>query len=72
MSVILTTIEAVLAVIVVSLILIQNKAAGITATFGGTNTVAVQRRGAEKLLYQVTVVCATAMVVLSIAGWYVS
>ena len=72
MSTILTAIEALLSVIVIALILIQQRSAGISATFGGTNTVQVQRRGAEKLLYQATVVSATALIVLSVAGWYVA
>ncbi len=71
MSIILTAIEAVLSIIVTALILIQQRSAGIAATFGGTNTVQVQRRGAEKILYQATVVCATALIALSIVQWYV-
>lgn len=70
MSLILTAIEAVLSVIVTALILIQQRSADISATFGGTNTVQVQRRGAEKILYQATVICATTLIVLSIAQWY--
>lgn len=52
------------------LVLIQQRAAGITAGFSGVNQMQVQRRGAEKVMYQTTIVCSVLLVCLSILGWY--
>lgn len=67
---IIMIIEAVLSVLICAMILVQQRAAGLTATFGGVNTVQVQRRGAEKVMYQATILCSALLVVLSIAQWY--
>ena len=72
MTTILTIIEATLSVIIVTLVLLQQRAAGITALGSGVNSVQIQRRGAEKILYQTTIICATALIVLSIVQWYVA
>ncbi len=67
----LIAIQGLLAIAVCFLILIQQRAAGLTATFGGVNTVQVQRRGAEKVLYQLTIACSVALILLSIVQWYI-
>ncbi len=36
-------------------ILLQHRASGLSATFGGTGATYIQRRGAEKLLFQMTI-----------------
>ena len=71
LSTILTAIEAALSILVAGMILVQQRAAGITASFGGVNAIQVQRRGAEKLMYQLTIAFSVIVVVLSIAQWYV-
>ena len=62
------TIHVVLAVLLSIAILLQHRAAGLTAT--GMNTMVVQRRGAEKLLYQGTFILAAAFFLLIILEWY--
>lgn len=66
----LLVLQGALAVLICSMILIQQRAAGITATFGGVNTMQVQRRGAEKVMYQLTIAFSVALVALSIIQWY--
>ena len=52
-------------------ILLQSRASGLSATFGGTgSTSVVQRRGAEKLIYKGTIYLAVAFFALSILRWY--
>lgn len=67
-----TPIEAILAALISAMILVQQRAAGMTATFGGTNTIQVQRRGAEKLMYQLTIIFSVVLVVMSVVQWYVA
>jgi protein translocase SecG subunit len=61
--------QAVLGVLLTLCVLLQQRAAGFTS--GQVNTMVVQRRGAEKLLYQATVVLAVAFFGLTIVQWYV-
>lgn len=55
MTHVLTIIEAVTGVLLALLILLQHRASGLSATFGGAGTTYVQRRGAEKFLFTATV-----------------
>jgi protein translocase SecG subunit len=52
-------------------ILLQHRASGLSATFGGSGSTYVQRRGAEKLLYHVSVWLSVAFFALAIIRWYV-
>jgi len=47
-------------------IMLQQRASGLSATFGGTGTSYVQRRGAESLLYTVAVWLSVAFFALGI------
>lgn len=70
MSSIIQVIQIVLALLIIAGVLLQQRAAGFTSgVVGGTNV--VQRRGAEKLLYQGTIIFALAFVVLSVLEWFV-
>jgi len=52
-------------------ILLQSRASGLSATFGGSGASAVvQRRGAEKLIYKATIYLAVAFFALSVLRWY--
>lgn len=52
-------------------IALQQRAAGLSATFGGTGATYVQRRGAEKLLFGATVYLSTAFFALGIIRMFV-
>ncbi len=54
MKPILLIIEAILGCLLALLILVQHRASGLSATFGGSGAAYVQRRGAEKVLYTAT------------------
>lgn len=69
MSAIINGLQAVLAVLIITGVLLQQRAAGFASgVVGGTNV--VQRRGAEKLLYQGTITLAIAFLVLSVLEWF--
>lgn len=64
---ILNIIEAVLAVLLVASILLQARGTGIGAAFGGSGNVYRTKRGAEKKLFQATIVLAILFFGLSLA-----
>jgi protein translocase SecG subunit len=67
----ITSIQAVLAVIIIFSILLQHRASGLSSSMGGSGVTYVQRRGAEKVLYQATIVLSTAFFVLTILDWFI-
>lgn len=70
MSLIIQGLQVVLAVLIIIGVLLQQRAAGFSSgVVGGVNI--VQRRGAEKLLYQGTIVLAIAFLVLSVLEWFI-
>ncbi len=64
-------IQAVLSVLLIVCILLQQRAAGLSVGGAGMNTMVVQRRGAEKLLYNVTIIIAIAFFALTIIQWFI-
>jgi len=48
--------QMVLAVLLIVVILLQQKGSGLGAAFGGSGTVYTTRRGVDKVLYQATIV----------------
>lgn len=51
----LLVIETISGILLALLILLQHRASGLSATFGGTGGAYVQRRGAEKVLFTLTI-----------------
>jgi protein translocase SecG subunit len=69
MSMLINIAQTVFAILITLGVLLQQRAAGFSSgVVGGTNI--VQRRGAEKLLYQGTIVLAIAFLVLSVLEWF--
>lgn len=66
----LMIIDAVLGGLVALLILLQHRASGLSATFGGMGTTYVQRRGAEKFLFTATVWLSVAFFAIAIVLMY--
>ncbi len=66
------TIHAIIAVLLALSITIQTRASGLSATFGGSGAgVVVQRRGAEKLIFQASIVLSVLFFALSVIRWYI-
>ncbi len=53
-------------------ILLQHRASGLSATFGGSGAVVVQRRGAEKVIYKASIWLSVLFFGLTIVEWYVN
>jgi protein translocase SecG subunit len=64
-------VQAVIGVLLALSILVQHRASGLSASMGGTGTVQVQRRGAERVLYRFTVILSIIFFGLTILQWYV-
>lgn len=58
MEKILTIAQLVTAILLMALILIQQKSAGVTSVFGGEGAVSFQKRGPERVLHLLTIVVA--------------
>lgn len=71
MTNILNAIAAVLGALLALLILLQHRASGLSATFGGGGTAYVQRRGAEKVLFKLTIWISVAFFGIAIAMMYI-
>lgn len=68
---ILTIIEAVVAVVLMAAILVQNKGAGLSQTFGGEGNVFQTKRGAEKVIFRVTIALAVVFLGLAVVNLFV-
>lgn len=63
-------IEAIIAVLLCLCILVQHRVSGLTSTFGGSGAVYVQRRGAEKVIYTLTILLSIAFFGIAVLLWY--
>jgi preprotein translocase subunit SecG len=60
----LKIIQVVLAILIMASVLLQQRGAGLGDAFGGDSAVFSSRRGAEKVLYQLTVIFSVAFIIV--------
>ena len=63
--------QFVVSVLLIVAILVQNRSSGLSSTFGGGGTIHVKKRGAEKVLFQATIILATLFVLSSLVFLFV-
>lgn len=63
-------IEMICLVLAVIFVLMQNRGAGLSGSFGGSDEIYLTRRGIEKSVVQLTVVCITVFVFLRFLSFY--
>lgn len=68
MKPVITLIQIILGILLILIILIQQKGSGIGTAFGGDLGFYRTKRGAEKLLFYTTIVLASLFILLSILG----
>ncbi len=68
MQQVLFLIQIIVAILLVVVILIQQKGSGLGSTFGGELSFYRTKRGAEKLLFYLTIFLAILFIVLSVVG----
>lgn len=71
MTGILSIAQVVVSILLVLAIISQNRGTGLSATFGGSGDFYVEKRGAEKVLYNSTLVLAALFVGVSLAHLFV-
>lgn len=67
MSQILKISQIISALVLITVVLLQQRGASLSGAFGGTSTAFRSRRGIEKFLYNATIVIATIFALLSLA-----
>lgn len=72
MATALTILLAIDAALLILCILVQHRISGLSSTFGGSGAVYVQRRGAEKVLYQAGIVLSAIFFGGTVLLWFVS
>ncbi|MDD5025784.1 MAG: preprotein translocase subunit SecG [Candidatus Peribacteraceae bacterium] len=70
MSSFLTIVQVVLSGLLILSIMLQHRASGLSATFGGGGAVVMQRRGAERVLYILTIWMSIAFFLIPVVQWY--
>ena len=68
MKQIVLIIQIILGVILASLIMLQAKGTGLGSTFGSNLSFYSTRRGAEKLIFILTIIIAAAFIITSLVG----
>ena len=63
--------QLVVSVLLIVAVLTQNRSAGLSAVFGGSNNIITTKRGAEKLVFNATIVLAVLFVLSSVAFIFV-
>lgn len=64
---ILQYVQAAISILLILAILVQNRSSGLSSAMGGNENFQVTKRGAEKVIYQATIVLAVLFVVSSLA-----
>lgn len=64
----LSLVEIIISVALIAAILLQNKGTGLGSVFGGDGSVFRTRRGAEKGLFNLTIILAIAFCLIAVAS----
>lgn len=62
--------QLIVSVLLILAILVQNRSSGLSSTFGGSGTIQVKKRGAEKVIFNATIVLAVLFVLSSILALF--
>jgi protein translocase SecG subunit len=68
----LLIVQTILLIAATGLILIQNRGAGLSSAFGGRDEVYLTRRGIEKWVVNLTVVCIVLFIIVRILALYIA
>jgi preprotein translocase subunit SecG len=64
--------QIVVAVLFITLVLVQQKGSGLGMAFGGSSAIYRTKRGAEKIIFRATIVLAVFFLAISLAHLFVS
>lgn len=71
MQEIVVFIHIAVSILLLPCIALQHRASGLSATFGGAGVTVVQRRGAEKVLYKISIWLSILFFGLTILRWFI-
>ncbi len=63
--------QLVVSILLIVSILVQNRASGLSSTFGGSGAIHVKKRGAEKVIFHATIILAVLFVLSSVLELFV-
>lgn len=64
-------IYTVISLLLIVTVLSQSKGNGLSATFGGTGEFYAQKRGAEKVLFNITLILAVIFIGMSVSFYFI-
>ncbi|MBP9750926.1 MAG: preprotein translocase subunit SecG [Candidatus Peribacteraceae bacterium] len=70
MNTVLLSIEVVVAILLSLSILVQQRASGLSQSMGGSGVTYAQRRGAEKVLFQASIVLGVIFFTIPVVMWF--
>jgi len=71
MSQFFTILEIIVSILLLFCILLQHRASGLSATFGGSGAVPIQRRGAERVIFRSAVVLSVIFLLIPVVQWFI-
>ena len=69
---ILYTVQIIISILLVVVILMQQKGSGLGSAFGGEGAVYRTKRGAEKLIFRLTIILAILFLATAVASLFIS
>lgn len=63
--------QLIVSILLILAILIQNRSSGLSSTFGGSGSIQVKKRGAEKVIFNATIILAVLFVASSILSLFI-
>jgi len=61
-----TLLQTLTAIVLIVVILLQNRGSGLSGIFGGSSNVFSTKRGVEKILFRATIILAIIFIILSL------
>lgn len=68
MKTVFSILQIILSVLMIVVVLLQQKGSGLGSAFGGASTVYTTRRGVDKLLFNATIVISVLFLVISLVA----
>lgn len=68
MNPVISLVQIVLGILLILIIIIQQKGTGLGSTFGGDLSFYRTKRGAERFLFYLTIIIAVSLILLTLAG----
>ncbi|PIR48835.1 preprotein translocase subunit SecG [Candidatus Peregrinibacteria bacterium CG10_big_fil_rev_8_21_14_0_10_55_24] len=68
----LTIAEVIISILLTLSILLQHRASGLSATFGGSGATFIQRRGAERVIFRASIWMGVLFFLIPVLLWFIA